>query len=325
MRGLAGGELQSAFGIDVSQSVAARAEAAAARKQVLVDDFQSNEGKGDGPFIPPESGFGAFDGNFTVEIEDEERKAVSLRGWATELNPQIRFGYVTKLMALFMADRYDFLFEERDSRGNRVDRLELIANIYDYIDSNQEATDHRADPASWGRRGGGSEDSVYSSYERLKPRNAYFDSASELKLVHGFSEAHWRAFREEISIYGENKTNILSAGALAIEALVRMCAMDPFDIKLGDRGWMQETLQMWGECKMLGMLGGCQLSPQGFATFLDARGLRTNADVCQSQISLESKNFTVRVTATVNDVARTTAFVARVHGSAEEFYYYSVR
>ena len=69
--------------------------------------------------------------------------------------------------------------------------------------------------------------------------------------------------------------------------------------------WVQETLALWNQCKMLGMLGGCQLSPEGFVAFLDTRGIVTNPDQCKQNVSLESKNFTVRVTATVNDVSPT--------------------
>lgn len=326
MRSLTTGELQSMFGVDVSAAVAERAEAAAEKKQELLEDFDEDRaGAGSGPFIAPEGGFGAFDGNFTVAIEDEEKKAVSLRGWATQVNPQARWAYVMRFMALFAPERYDFLFEERDARGNRVDRLELIANLYDYIDGNQDATDPRSEQADWGRQGGGSEDGLYSSYRNIEPKNAYFDSREELLRVHGFTDAHMKAFGDQITIYGESKVNLLSAGPQAIEFLVRLCAQDPYDYKLIDRIWMNETLQLWNECKMLGILGGCQLSPQGFTTFLDGRGLLTNPQQCQDNISLESKNFTVRVTATVGDVSRTTTLVARVHGAAEEFYYYSVR
>ncbi len=326
MKGLTTGELQSMFGMDVSQVVAERAEAAAEKRQELIEDFDEGApGAGSGPFIAPEGGFGAFDGGFTVAIEDEEKKAVSLRGWATEVNPQKRWSYVVRLMALFSPERYDFLFEERDSNGNRVDRLELIANIYDYMDANEDATDPRSELTDWGRQGSGSEDGLYTSYDKVEPKNAHFDSTAELLRVHGFSDAHMKAFGDQISIYGDNKVNLLSADALAIEFLVRLCAADPFDYKLIDQVWMQETLQLWNECKMLGILGGCQLSPQGFTTFLDGRGLVTNAQTCQENIGLESKTFTVRVTATVGDVSRTTTLVARVAGASEEYYYYSVR
>lgn len=326
MKGLTTGELQSMFGMDVSAAVAERAEAAAEKRQMALEDFESQRAKaGAAPFIAPEGGFGAFDGNFTVAIEDEEKKAVSLRGWATEVNPQKRWSYVTRLMALFQPARYDFLFDERDEYGNRVDRLELIANLYDYIDSNQDATDPRAEQTDWGRQGGGSEDGLYSSYRGIEPKNAYFDSHQELLRVHGFSDAHMKAFGDQISIYGESKVNLLSAAPQAIEFLVRLCAADPYDYQLLSESWMQETLQLWNECKMLGILGGCQLSPQGFVTFLEGRGLLTNTQQCQDNISLESRNFTVRVTATVGDAVRTTTLVARVAGATEEFYYYAVR
>ncbi|MFZ9886007.1 MAG: hypothetical protein ACO3JL_00790 [Myxococcota bacterium] len=326
LKSLTAGELQSMFGMDVSAAVAERKEAADEKRQTLLEDFEEGrEGAGAGPFVPPESGFGAFLGDFTVQIDDEEKKAVSLRGFTTQVNPQARWAYVTRLMALFAPERYDFLFEERDSRGNRVDRLELIANLHDYADGNEDATDPRATQADWGRQGGGAEDGLYSSYRGVEPKNGYFDSHAELLRVHGFSDAHMKAFGEQISIYAESKVNLLSAAPQAIEYLVRICATDPYDYKLIDPLWMQETLQLWNECKMLGILGGCQLSPQGFTTFLDGRGLLINAQQCQDNISLESKNFTVRVTANVNDVTRTTTLVARVHGAAEEFYYYSVR
>lgn len=326
MKGLTTGEVQSMFGMDVSAVVAERAEAAAEKRQELLEDFDADDpGAGSGPFVPPEGGFGAFEGNFTVAIEDEEQKAVSMRGWATQVNPQARWAYVMRFMALFAPERYDFLFEERDANGNRVDRLELIANLYDYVDGNQDATDPRSELADWGRIGGGAEDGLYTSYSNIEPKNAYFDSHQELLRVHGFSDAHMKAFGDQISIYAENKVNLLSAGPQAVEFLVRLCAADPYDYKLIDQIWMQETLQLWNECKMLGILGGCQLSPQGFLAFLDGRGLVTNAQQCQDNISLESKNFTVRVTATVGDASRTTTLVARVHGAAEEFYYYSVR
>jgi hypothetical protein len=326
LKGLATGELQSAFGLDVSQVMAEREQKRLEMLEERQEEFaDKDEQRGTGPFMPPPGGFGGFEGNFTVEISDEERKPVSLRGWATQVNPQARYAYATRMMALFAPERYDFLFEERDSHGVSVDRLELIANIYDYVDPNQDATDPRAEQASWGRQGGGSEDGYYSPYDDLEPKNAYFDSARELSLVHGWSDAHQAAFGDRISIYGENKINILSAPPESIETLVRICAADPYDYVLSDVYWMRETLQLWNECKMLGMLGGCQISPQGFLAFLDTRGLATNPQLCQDNISMESKNFTVRVTARVGDVSRTTTIVARVAGTAEEFYYYAVR
>lgn len=326
LRGLASGELQSAFGLDVSKALEERAEEAAKRREERLEDWDAEaEGAGNGPFEPPAGGFGAFQGTCAVQIQDEERKPVSLRGWATQVNPTVRFSYAQRLHKLFAPPRYDFLFEDRDAHGAVVDRQELIANLYDWIDSNQEATDPNAEGVNWGRQSGGIEESMYNSYDKLEPKNAYFDSPGELRLVHGFSDAHERAFSELISIYAENKINILSAPPQSVETLVRICAANPTDLLLYDQLWISETLQLWGECKQLGMLAGCQISPEGFMAFLESRGLVLDRQTCGENIGMESKNFTVRATSSVGDVTRTTTLVLRVHGAAEELYYYSVR
>jgi hypothetical protein len=328
MRGLADGHLQSAFGLDVSAAVAARAEAHAEKTQERLDDFDSaKEGAGDGPFEPPASGYGAFTGTCGVEIVDEERKPVSLRGWAGQLNAQARFAYAQRLFAVFQPERYDFLFEERDARGDRVTREELVANIYDWIDQNEDATDPRAEPVNWGRQGGGAEEGSYTSYDpEIEPKNAHFDSPGEIRMVHGWTDAHSKAFADQISIYGEAKVNILSAPPQSIETLVRMCAANPTDLLLLDPLWMQETLQLWQQCKQLGVLGGCApLNPDGFVQFLQGRGLTLEEQLCKDNISTESKNFTIRASGTVGDVSRTLTVVVRTASATEEFYYFGIR
>lgn len=326
LKSLASGELHSAFGLDVSTALAKRTEEAAKKQEARLEDWDAEaEGAGGGPFEPPEAGFGAFQGTCAVQIQDEERKPVSLRGWASTMSSQVRFSYAERLMKVFAPERYDFLFEERDAYGAVVDRQELIANLYDWIDSNEDATDPRSDGVNWGRQSGGVEESLYSSYRNLEPKNAYYDSPGELRLVHGYSDAHEKAFGELISIYAENKINLLSAPPHSVEALVRICAQNPTDFLLYNREWMAETLQLWGECKQLGMLAGCQISPEGFMTFLEGRGLLLDRQMCSDNIGMESKNFTVRATSTVGDATRTTTLVLRVHGATEEVYFYSVR
>lgn len=326
LRALSSGELQSAFGLDVSSALEKRSEEAEKKREERLDSWDAEkEGAGGGPFVPPEGGFGAFEGNCAVQIEDEERKPVSLRGWATQVNPQMRFAFAERLFKVLSPERYDFLFEERDIHGAQVDRRELIANLYDWIDVNEEATDPNTDGVAWGRQGGGAEESFYSIYKRVKPKNAYFDSPAELRQVHGWSDAHERAFGDLVSIYAENKINLLSAPPASVEALVRICAQTPTEMVLFDPAWMAQTLQLWGECKQLGLLAGCQLSPEGFMSFLEGRGLMLNRQICAENIGMESKNFTVRATSTVGDAMRTTTLVLRVHGAAEEIYYYSVR
>jgi hypothetical protein len=332
LKGMTSGALQSALGMDVTDALSDRAEKMEDLKEDAEFGFDSEaEGAGDGPFVPPEGGYGAFDGNFSVEIEDEERKAVSLRGWSTATGAA-RFATAQRLFTLFQPKRYDFLFDERDAWGNRTDRNELIAHIYDWIDTNEDATDPGAEPTMWGRPGGSAEDSYYTSYDELEPKNDYFDSHLELRRVRGITDAHMKAFGDSISIYGENKINILSAPPQSIEALIRICAANPLDPLLLDQTWMQQTVATWGECKRMGMMvGGCQVSPEGFASYLQTGmgtqgiGLIVNQEQCLQSISTESKNFVVKSTATVGDVSRTIRLVLRVHGAIEERYHYTVQ
>ena len=139
--------------MDVSDALANRAEAMAEIEAGHWKIFDPEAaGVESGPFEPPEGGLdGAFDGGFSVEIKDEESK-VSLRGWTTQLTPQARYAYAhLRLFGLFQPEKYDFLFEDRDEWGNRVEREDLVAQIYDYIDSDQEATEPSADMTQWGR------------------------------------------------------------------------------------------------------------------------------------------------------------------------------
>ena len=326
LKGMTSGALQSTFGMDVSEALESRAESMAEKRGEIADNFDPNaDGAGLGPFDPPEGGFGAFDGQFGVEIQDEESK-VSLRGWANQLTPAGRYAYGQRLFGLFQPEKYDFLFLERDNWGNRVTREELVAQIYDYIDSDEEATEPSADMTQWGRMTSGSEDGNYTSYDGLEPKNAYFDTLQELRLVHGISDAHMLAFGDSLTIYGEGKINLLSANTRALEMLVRLCAMDLSDPSLQDPQWMGETLSLWDEYRYLTPdEGGGPLSPNGFKSFLqDSRFMELNNEICDNTMTTESKNFSVRSTGTVGDVSRTITMVLRVHGAAEEIYFYNL-
>ena len=326
LKGLITGELQTMIGIDVAPALEARSAARTEKLDERRADFDPNADGApfNGPFEPPEGGFGAFDGQFTAKIVDEERKASSFRGWASATTPQQRFPFAQRLFTVFQPERYDFLFEDRDAQGNRTDRYELTAAVFDWIDDNQETTDARADVDNWGRITVGSEDAQYSSGYKVEPKNAYFDSPAELRLVRGMTDAHLRAFNDSMTIYGEGKINLLSAPDATVEALVFSCA-EPGDPLPNNQAWMFETLVTWREFKTLGPLaGGGPINADGFVQMLDARGMTVNA-TCKDQMTTESRNFTVQAIGTVDEVSRTITVVMRVYGTTEETYFYSVR
>ena len=327
LKGLTSGELQASLGLDVSQSIEARKatlEEVRAEKGAAFDP--EKEGAGKEAFVPPEGGFGAFDGSFQAEIEDEERKAATLRGWTQATSPAQCFSFAQRVYYVLQPERYDFLFEDRDEQGNHTSREELTANLFDWIDDNQDTTDPKADPATWCKGVGGSEDAIYSSGYKTEPKNAFFDSPGELRLVRGITDAHFTAFADKISLYADGRINILSAPPTSVESLIIACAQpgDPF---VSNPQWMRETLSLWAEWKALGpLLGGGPATPDGFLSFLDTRGLVVaDATKCKDMMTTESKHFTVRATAAVGDVTRTITTVMRIYGATEELYYYSVR
>jgi Type II secretion system (T2SS), protein K len=325
LKGLTSGELQSAVGLDVSRAVAERKAKHEEDLQTLTSTFDTEaEGVGKTPFQAPEAGFGFFDGEFKVEVVDEEQKAASLRGWQSATTPQQRYPFAARLFHVIQPERFDWLFEERAQDGNRVDRCQFVAGMYDWLDDNADATDGCADINSFGRNTVGAEDSQYSFSATIQPRNAYPDSQGELRLMLGMNEANLRAFGDQISIYGEGKINLLSAPDGSIEALVVGCAQQGEPLVQNEL-WMKETIAMWREATTLGALGGgIPITADGFVQLLDTRGMVAQP-ACKEMISLESKNFTVRSTATVGEVTRIMTTVMRLYGSTEELYYYSIR
>ncbi len=367
LKGLISGDIQSGFGLDMSDSIEERAlsheeKLEAIRRGELPEDARDEDGdrplrneRGQGGdddssvssfdpeelegfiadndhFEVPVGGFGAFEGSFSVKIDDEERKLVSLRNWGT-VGQSMRYTIAQKLYALFQPERYDFLFEDPDAYGERVSREELVANIFDWLDVDQNETNGNDAETDWGRSGGGSEDSSYGVYDSVGPRNDFFVSHGELSRVAGMSDAHMRAFADEISIYGDQKVNLLTADPNAIEALVRICAANPQDPLLFDPQWLMATVQGWFACKSAGVMGGCPIapSPQGFMSFLQSGfatnniGLSLDNSNCQSNIGNESKTFTIYSTGRVNDVERTVALVMRMEGRNEARYFYSTQ
>ncbi|MEI6806145.1 MAG: hypothetical protein WCK49_06515 [Myxococcaceae bacterium] len=309
--GLVSGELATTLGIDVSEAVKKRKEE---EKKKLDEKMKAREQKtrsDTGMFIPPEGGFGAFEGSFTVAVTDEESK-ISFRKW-TELGPAERIKTRKLLAALFYPMRYQPLFK-------KVSRPELIANIFDYLDVDEVRINPNAIGDNWGMPFGGSERDLYLSTKGVFPKNAYFDSLGELNLVYGFTDKHYDAFSEALTIYGQDqKINILSAKEPVVEALIRYCAQNELDPNLQQQVWVDTAVKKWMQYKTM---GGGPVSPEGFVKFLTTLPLSVDTKGCQDILGVASQNFTLKSQATVNGVSRTLTLVARVNNGNQERYYF---
>ncbi len=310
-KGLASGDLASSFGLEVNEALEKR------RAQKQEDDDKKKAAKDS--FSPPEGGFGAFEGTFKVVTQDEESK-ISMRSWASDTNAQKRLTTQKLLAALIAPKRYDDLFSGRGAKGAMVDRPSLLANIFDYIDLDEVRVDPYGLATEWNHGTGGSEKGPYAAYKNIIPKNAYFDSFEELRLVHGMTDDHMRAFGDALTIYGNaGKINMLSAKDQVVETLIRFCASNPQDLLVQNAVFIDETTKGWRDYQSQG-LG--PVSPQGFMTFLDARGVKVDAASCGSVLDVKSENFKLTATATVNNVTRTLTLITRVVKNTEENSYF---
>lgn len=322
LKGLTTGDLAASFGLEVGESLKERKEKKEREEKKPKPTAKSKVDEYAAKFRSPDGGYGAFDGSFTISIVDEESK-ISLRNWADGTDQTKREATRKMLASLFYARKYDKIFGIRGGSGSRVDRGQLIANIFDYADLNQIRLDPYAPTALWGIAGGGSEKDLYHNKVGVMPKNAYFDSLQELRLVPGISDDIMQAFEDSLTIYGNPaKVNILSAKDQVVGALVGFCAASDVDPLLMNPNWMKETVRGWRTYQKQG-LG--PVSPQGFVTFLETRGIKVDSTGCLSVLDVKSSNFTVKVSATVGDVTRTLTLVTRVENNTEELYYFQTR
>ncbi|MFO7734902.1 MAG: type II secretion system protein GspK [bacterium] len=158
-----------------------------------------------------------FPGNFRLEFENEDTK-INLNN----ISYGTRNVVISMLEAIIEPDIYDFLFVDNTSRREYVDRMELIQNIVDWVDTDNERYD---DGEKY--RGGGDEQSLYDSFEpRVKVKNARFDTVDELRMIYGVTDVVYRLLKPYITIFSTGKININKASPRMIEAIIRNYAQD---------------------------------------------------------------------------------------------------
>jgi hypothetical protein len=221
------------------------------------------------------------------------------------------------------------MFETSGFTG-RVDRATVIANIYDWLDADDARIDaYEQGDDKWGRTGSGSEKDSYADSNGSLPKNAYFDSLQELRLINGVDDDFEQAFFDAITIYGEGgKINILSAKDQVIEALMHYCVIP--DPNAEETDFSDDMLKGWKDYPKAGNF----VSPTGFVSFLESNKLKVNKAQCLSAMDVKSNNFTLTAKATICKpsqtdadckklgVTRTLTLVTRIVQNTEEKYYF---
>lgn len=269
-------------------------------------------------FAAPPGGYGGFQGEVTIKIHDEESK-ISVSKFASTTSQPQRNAIRKLIYAYLQPQEYDYLFEGKSSSNGAKDRQTLIANIFSYLDEQGKAIDPYGEDASWGRTGSGTKTSAYRN--GVKPKNAYFDSFEEMRLVPGMTDEIMDVLNEGLTSYGEGgKINFYTAGDDVLEAALRYCTVDQTDTRLFEKKSLAEFVGAWNNYKKAGQ---GPVSPVAFMKFIESKGLVLNKTLCGELLDNKSANFRITSTATVGEVTRKLTLIARIAGIAEELYYFS--
>lgn len=166
--------------------------------------------------------FGNFEGSFWIEeVVDENRKININRPALTACQNMVHI----LLAGLFDEPRYDPLFELLgQSRDPVRNRIEIIANITDWVDGNEDV-DTVCTLTGDSSLSGGAEDNRYRDLPygaEYKPKNAQMSSLAELRMVPGVNDIFMQLFADNFTVWTDDTAvNLNTATPIMITALLR--------------------------------------------------------------------------------------------------------
>ena len=177
--------------------------------------------------------FGDFHGSFWIEEVVDENRKINLNG---DFGVGCQNFAHRLLAAVFDDPRYDVLFENLgDSRDPIRNRLEIMANMTDWVDGNDTV-----DPVCMITQdtsvSGPSEDTRYNNLPynaEYKPKNGMYNSLAELRMVPGANDAFMRLFARYFTVWSDTAgISMQTADEWMIRALIRAVQLGP--PQLGD-------------------------------------------------------------------------------------------
>lgn len=329
LRAFTTGQIQEALGFEIDRD-AMREKVRKVVKETR-SDAEGNSSDEEEGASPENGGFGDFEGDFKVEIQDEDsRISLRLANDQTATSKAKKQMLRQRLLAMVQSPKYDFLFDDTDGNGQRLDRFEFAGAFFDWVDDDHERVDVRSEER-FPQDKAGDEDSWYSSLDdRYRAKNAYFDSNDELRLVAGMDDKKWALFGPALSVYADGLVNIKSAAhPVVVEGLIATCAEPPLPYQGVDANWMQDRIRFWEYIRSEGLaLGAGSVSPKGFVAMLQSPsttnlpGITVNAQRCESSMKTRSEVFTVKVRAEVGEAVRTRTVTMRIFQGRPEYWYY---
>jgi len=271
--------------------------------------------------------FGDFIGSFWIEeVVDENRKINVNRPAALAC-----INMVHVLLAGLIDDpQYDTLFETMgDSRDPLRNRLEIIANITDWVDSN-DAIDPVCTITGDQSQSGVQEDLRYRNLPygaQYKPKNAQMSSLSELRMVPGINDAFMKIFGPQLTVWTDDAgINLNTAEPVILFAILR--ALTPGGPQPGDEERYAKFMDEWTLLRVLPPPMN-KMSKPVFLQLLDAAQIKVDMNLfnqleSQRAIRFDDASNVYRITAMgrVGDTVSTITVVWRDDGQQGEIRYF---
>jgi type II secretory pathway component PulK len=232
-----------------------------------------------------------FEGDFSAEIVDEERKvnvnAFATRNASTNLQEDPTAQALYGLMSGLENDQW---FYDRN-----IDRWEIISNLADWVD---------ADTTRCGLQGGYEDDLYNRLDDPYLSKNAAFDTKDEIRLVAGWEGEVFDRYEDRLTVWGSGKINVNTADREVLVGLLRAYASTSDDLA-------NTMVDLFEEYAMVTSFQ----SASDFTSYLEAQGLQVSDDL-KNVITTSSSVFTVTSMGVVGDSAVTITAVLDYTSSA---------
>ena len=249
-----------------------------------------------------ERSFGDFTGTFGAKIADENSR-INVQGLGHALGNIPGSTYI-QLKALIENPRYDFLFDEDDAHGDRVQRADLILALHDWTSDDQSgASIDPTNPLHPFVAGFADKNGAYQRYQPpYKSKNAAFDSLQELYMVRGVSDRFMAAFGDHLTVWAPTsgllggKLNVNTDDPIQMAVNIFIAARNPNDPMLQNPLLIQTILQEIRIRKLFSFFG---LSLNDFLGILLANRVDVNPLAASAASGfLTDKSDTFRIVAT---------------------------
>jgi general secretion pathway protein K len=283
----------------------------------------------DGLFAGPgAAGDGARQPSFDAKIEDEGRKANAQLEGLVQTGDRKLWLQVQSLYQVFCDARWDPLFDREDASGVRSTREDLLIRLRDWVDEDDRSSElviAGGGGATCGMIPGqppfadafGDENQPYDRGEnRYRAKNARMDSLDELYLVAGVGDAFMASFGDALTVYlpRDAKRNVNELDKRRLVQLAKIVADPPAQPTLLDAEFAERLHKLVVERTLGGLMS---MSPRDFGTFVEAAGVRVNANLLvetnpNSPFTDRSSTFRIRASGSAGAVRSSIDAVVRL-------------